>query len=107
MNEKVKLTKEQAIVIEDIKKYRVPENTITTHFNCGLGGWVDEYISLNGMPLDTLIRALYIGYEVEQTVEEQLKDYYESIMRYDHIEEAEVFKSVLNIIGMKVKGINA
>ncbi|MNJ00378.1 hypothetical protein D3C73_1596900 [compost metagenome] len=73
---------------------------------------------MKDVDLDTLIRALYIGYEVEQTVEEQLKETYDQVMNKvsseNHPETNEFWngqaagiENALNIIGMKVKGINA
>ncbi|MCF2717849.1 hypothetical protein LWE69_11725 [Paenibacillus sp. UKAQ_18] len=38
--------------------------------------WVAPCDVLNGVPLDTIIRALYIGYEVELTIEEKLLEIY-------------------------------
>jgi hypothetical protein len=35
--------------------------------------------ALNGLPLDTLIRALYVGYDVEKSPEEKLADYIEEV----------------------------
>lgn len=75
-------------------------------------GWANDCQGLNGMDLDVLIRAIYIGYE-ELTVEEQLHNAY--IKPDDEDTKDDIFyneafndgfRAVLNIIGMKIKGIN-
>ena len=61
MSEKVKITRDQA---EALKKF--PENKksdiVRQHI---VGRWLNEYITLNHLNTDELIKALYIGYEVE------------------------------------------
>src|SRR5699024_10052949 len=65
MSEKVKLTKEQAEAIEYIR-----ENSIDANMNLQInGGWDDKRSVLGSLSLDEFIRALYIGYEVEETFE--------------------------------------
>lgn len=60
--EKVKLTREQAEEIEIRNKGFAKEETIKNH----IFGW--SYIEcLNELTLDEMIRALYIGYEIEET----------------------------------------
>ncbi|TQS00071.1 hypothetical protein [Paenibacillus ottowii] len=73
--DKVILTKAQAKAIELWKEERSDiEGLVRKHVT---EVWVwEEMKPLNGMPLDKLIRALYIGYEVEQTMEEKLLELY-------------------------------
>jgi hypothetical protein len=81
MSEKVKITKEQAEAIEHLlntpfcDKYKNnPECIISTHANNKANRnnwWIGKSTPLNDMTLDTLIRALYIGYEVEKSNEEK------------------------------------
>jgi hypothetical protein len=73
MSEKVKITKEQAEAID-----MVLNNPFHSRWDVVIGihakdscAWSEGAKALNGMPLDTLIRALYIGYEVELTPEEK------------------------------------
>ncbi|MGM7719398.1 hypothetical protein [Metabacillus sp. Hm71] len=78
--EKVKLTKEQAQAIE-IAKTNISVSMGAELENIILGNannreWLHEYKPLNGMDLETLIKAVYIGYEVELTPEEQILDFY-------------------------------
>ena len=64
---KVKITQEQARAIEERKRTNLLDLSIIHHVN---GKWkgATNYV-LNDLTLDELIRALYIGYEVEETFE--------------------------------------
>ena len=105
------LSQKKAIDILLSDPYYTPEVIVNHHAKDNLQRWDDGCEPLNGMPLDTLIRALYRPEDItiRQTIEEQLLDYFEiqqkaqSAMQ-DRTEVA--VKKVLNIIGMKVKGIN-
>jgi hypothetical protein len=72
--EKVILTKQQAEALEKAKEYNYREvivaQKVTEHINKSFlyGATIKE------IPLDTLIRALYIGYEVEQTEQEKIQE---------------------------------
>jgi hypothetical protein len=75
MSEKVKVTKEQAKAIEYLlsKKSSYHGNisqVVKDHAECNCD-WCGDSSYINLMPLDTLIRALYIGYEVEKSNEEK------------------------------------
>jgi hypothetical protein len=102
MSEKVKLTAEQAKKIIQLQKDYTNERTVS------------EFITTNPaarkeLTLDTLIRALYIGYEVEETPEERIKE------TFERFESSEVgrevgfaggIKFVLNELGIKIDGVN-
>ncbi|MDN4085939.1 hypothetical protein [Paenibacillus polymyxa] len=70
---------------------------------------------LNGVPLDTIIRALYIGYEVRKTMEERMKEAFDEITAHDgcfcgeSVAEANGFHAgfitALKIAGIEVPGI--
>ncbi len=62
--EKVKITQEQADAIEAVQD-REKVRSMIIRWHTGRGRWVDDEESLNELELDDLIRALYIGYEVE------------------------------------------
>ena len=64
--EKVKLTQEQADTIEDLKKKYSSEQIVGTNVR---GRVHNRPVKLAELNLDTLIRALYIGYEIEETFE--------------------------------------
>lgn len=74
--EKVKLDREAAEALELMKAKGAPLNEIVERHVCSdliiVNGW--ENVRL--LPTDTLIRALYIGYEVEQTPEDKVRELY-------------------------------
>jgi hypothetical protein len=107
MYEKVKLTKAQSEAIDSVyaAQHWSPQEFIAQHA-VNSNQWVKPCDVLNEMELDTLIRAFYIGYEVQMSPEEGIKDYYDSLNRYDKCEEAEVVKKTFNILKIKIKGVN-
>jgi hypothetical protein len=79
--------------------------------------WSSELAPLNSLSLDSMIRALYIGYEVEKTPEEKIKELFDSYgpqltgFRAGHHEPDDErvqmgIKLTLDKLGMKVEGIN-
>ena len=72
MSEKVKLQKEVIEVIETMTATGAPLNEIVERHIHGDHLRVNGYGLIEQMSTDTLIRALYIGYEVEETPEERL-----------------------------------
>lgn len=75
--------------------------------------WSSELAPLNTLSLDTLIRALYIGYEVEKTPEEKVKELFDSYgpnsrgKREPSDGRVQVgIRLTLNTLGMIVEGIN-
>jgi len=103
MIEKVKLPRDVAEVIE---RYRglgcTNEGFVHDHIKSGIYHAQDA--ALSGFNLDTLIRALYIGYEVEEIPEDMLLRYYENLAEKYNGQIA--IKAALNILGIKVKGVN-
>lgn len=66
--EKVVITQEQANAIEWVMKFSDKSSTVEEHIEYRLeeSGWkLDDLKPLNELSTDYLIRALYIGYEVE------------------------------------------
>src|SRR5699024_9714190 len=87
--EKVKVTREIADAIKFGIKHHSKDDIVRAHTN--VKGWrlVCELKPLRHMPLDRLIKALYIGYEVEETfkVGDWVVDVYEGITRIDSKEK--------------------
>src|SRR5699024_8339131 len=67
MSEKVKLTREQAEAVEIRRNMNMFENSIKCHITGQFKG--DSNKALAELSLDEFIRALYIGYEVEESYE--------------------------------------
>jgi hypothetical protein len=75
--EKAKLTKQQAEKLELAKEYNLREMIVEQKTLGDIGNSLLYGTTLKEMPLDTLIRALYIGYEVEQTEQEKIQELWE------------------------------
>lgn len=115
--EKVKLTKKQAEALEQLRSEWSKGAIIRTHVE---SSWtISKYRPLNELSIEELAKALINGYEVEQTPEEKLREYYElsNFLRYDKedlvptvrqrmIGEQMGVRKTLNILGIKVEGIN-
>ncbi len=69
MANKVILTKEQAKSVENVLRRAGNKVFIIRMHDKAHEPWVNNEASLNGISTDTLIRALYIGYEVQPTFE--------------------------------------
>lgn len=72
-----------------------------------------ERSAANTMSNDDFIAALYLGYEIEKTPHEKLREYYGNLDRrplavtsYDWY-EARGIERALAILGIKVEGVNA
>ena len=112
VSDKVKLTKEQANAIKwafESPTSWTKETLIASHVGGSLN--YDKVKPLHDIHLDTLIRALYIGYEVEETQEEKLLKKFKTGWLASSDEDYDFsyrngIKDALDIIGMKVKGIN-
>lgn len=69
MTEKVKLTREQAEAIKELKKRKFDDDVIvhnTVFYQVTERERDTLYTALKDIHLDSLIRALYIGYEIEE-----------------------------------------
>lgn len=106
--EKVIVTKEVAKGIEHLRSVGKTNGEIVKVIAEYGNFWCSSKCSeLNETPLDTVIKALYIGYEVEKTPEEKVAVYYEELRReYEHDAMAAVH-STLNLLGIKIEGVNA
>lgn len=114
--EKVILPREVARAIERLKGFGDDADMVETHVK-NPNGWVADPI-LNGLPLETFISALYIGYEIEKSPEDNLRDYFEKVKddrRFSGIYPAQRFRdgkmegihATLNILGIKIEGVNS
>ncbi|MFS0562551.1 hypothetical protein AB1K91_17635 [Terribacillus sp. 179-K 1B1 HS] len=74
--EKVTVSREVAEALTVLLQDEIPESIVEGH-TYSLFGYNDRFSALNGLPLDTLIRALYLGYEIQLTPEEELAEFIE------------------------------
>jgi hypothetical protein len=58
---------------------------------------------LNRMPLETIIKALYVGYEIEQSPEDLARDFYNSVVIHGN---GHIIRHTLNLLNIKISGIN-
>lgn len=102
------LSKEQAEALKDVLKTKeLKTNVVTGHLD--VNNWRSDWSPLNDLSLDTLIRALYIGYEVEKTPEAIIWEEYQ--YQRDPNEAAndsfaDGMKFVIDTLNIKIKGIN-
>lgn len=106
--DKAILTKAQAEAIDAIQaaQHWTMEAFVRSHV-AEPHQWKKPCDVLNGMPLDTLIRAFYVGYEVEQTIEEKLLEMYREGLPYRAAPDVksafrEGMKKACEIAGIKV-----
>lgn len=109
----VTLTKEQAEAIAHLRTlpaYKTDDALLIAHAETVMGDsrWVDS--SLNDLTMDTFARAILNGFDIQKTPEEEVKTFF---WLYDEIGddyEEGIRKGalrMLEIYGIKVKGVNA
>lgn len=113
--EKAQLTQEQIDALEiALRDRQSAVNVVRTHMNGMTNnvcyGWSADRVALNQLDLDTVIRALYIGYERKLTKEELVKEYYRDqfvntpINKQDKATSAII--KTLNFLGVQIEGVN-
>ncbi|MEK4970740.1 hypothetical protein MKX29_24350 [Cytobacillus sp. FSL R7-0696] len=120
--DKPKLTAEQAKALEALRnvwssggKFLGGRQIIKEKLD---GGWtVPDFAPANSIDDDDFIAALYIGYEIEQSPEEKLREYYvcqeqsyhDSVgtERIEHLAKVVAIRNTLAILGIQIEGINA
>ncbi|PNQ83098.1 hypothetical protein [Paenibacillus sp. F4] len=112
--DKAILTQAQAEAVNLLKKVHPESSIVRMHVEYPKK-WSKDFEGVNGMELDLLIRALYIGYEVEQTLEEKRYEAFDEITDHDgcfcgeSVAEANGFHAgfitALKIAGIEVPGI--
>lgn len=117
MSENVKLSRkvDEAIAVA-IKDYASKEVIVRNKARGDV--FPEKYDELNDVNLDTLIRALYIGYEVEETPEEKVREFYRHHYEfgnkttngvYGHLEDRIKYETVIEVLEMlniKIEGVN-
>jgi|GEM_PF-2673191 len=114
--EKVKLNQEQAEALEYVINRNNEKEIILAHAN-DPEGWLDKAAPLKSLDFDVLVKALYNGYEIEQTPEDKLLEVYKKyesaglqewhpISRERHHLICQGIKLAVDTLGLKIKGIN-
>ena len=85
--DRVKVSKEQAEALEKYTSNSIDDKQhLIRHYMGYSEAWNDAYVPLRDMGFDNFVIALYVGYEVELTKEEQLAKYFKSL-REEHSKE--------------------
>jgi hypothetical protein len=112
--DKVKITRKQAEVLEtELKSSHIQGDKskfVKMYVNLGDDDWEQGY-PLTCLDKDTLIRALYIGYEVEETPEDKVLKYFKSLKSGEDWETANYQNAcgvvmTLDLLNIKIEGIN-
>jgi hypothetical protein len=115
------LTKEQAKAMEAILKTIESGDVMTLStkakavaYKLDDYGFVGSRREADSISDDDFIAALYIGWEVEQTPEEKVREYYERSKPTGHHCEMQpgdfkvmAIRHTLNLLGIKIEGVNA
>lgn len=111
MSEKVKLRKHVAESLDHICG-----DPFNTNLYSRLMTYRNEFQTVsNGIDLDTIMQALVLGYEVEETPEERIKRIFDrSVIEHgdigcqlDSYTTKILTVEILNILGKKIEGVNA
>ncbi|MCM3763481.1 hypothetical protein [Neobacillus niacini] len=111
--EKVMLSKEEAQALESALEISggVPSNVVQWHSQ---DLWEGERSVLNDLDIDTVCRALYVGYEVEPGPEEKLLKHFQDQgvfkKKYPateyHSGHMDGIRLTLDLLNIQIKGIN-
>jgi hypothetical protein len=106
-NGKVTVSREVAESIEKARQHHDNEWFVDGYYS----GAVSAYPGLFGLPLDTLIRALYVGYEVEKTPEEKVFEYLANLDResesyFNHSQTQDQYKAQANAVRCVLELLN-
>lgn len=108
---KVKLPREVADAIERLRNDGYSEYQIAWNV-CNVKYPHRDLSKLDGLNGDTILRALYIGYEVESTPEDKVKEYYEqqvNVLSKDQFKQDNTpyaIRMVLDLLEIQIKGVN-
>jgi hypothetical protein len=115
------LTKEQAKAMEEIieaiedpSEYGVFDSKVSViQYKLSRSGFSRGRRAANELADSVFIDALYYGWEVEQTPEEKVREYYERSKPVGHHCEMQpgdfkvmAIKHTLNLLGIKIEGVN-
>lgn len=114
--EKLKVKKEVFESLNVAKMYNSTENIIKEHIKCN-NDWEGGCEGINGMDIFDLCKALFVGYELEETPEEKILESYKNAVelldsKLNNLPEGymqgtkDCTEFILDTLGIKIKGIN-
>ncbi|WP_342557322.1 hypothetical protein [Lysinibacillus sp. FSL P4-0201] len=105
--DKVKVSRDVADALDHVTRTFSNEAIIYAHVTKPEGWLLDENQALNRISLDMLIRALYIGYEVNETPVERFNYFYDKYSQSDILFEKYFLSGMLAVakwFDLPVKG---
>lgn len=105
--DKVKVSREIANSLDYVTRTFSNEAIIYAHVKEPNSWALDKNRALNGLELDTLIRSLYIGYEVEETPVEKFNYFYDKYSQSNLMFEKDFLGGMLAVakwFDLPVKG---
>lgn len=114
MTQKVQVSREVADAINKRLEWDTPAEIVN---RSARNGWEERgnnsvgILNARNTDLDTLIRALYYGYEVDETPEEKWSRYLENLRSHSFIPvcvaRANTIEEMAKDFGLKIEGVNA
>jgi len=101
--EKVMLSKQEAEALEAALELNGGDRSGVSQYHGVKGLWEGNRKPLNDLDLETINCALYVGYEVEESPEEKVKEYYDYLLVPDN---KMIVKATLTLLNIYIKGIN-
>ena len=111
--EKVTVKREVAEAIEFQLMGRSAEEIVCSKATQlkGCGEFTNSSAVLNDISMETLVRALYVGYEVEKTPKQELVEIYRYYRKEayspDMTAYADGIARAVNTLGISIEGVNA
>lgn len=103
--EKVKLPRDVADTIEKLRGVNTSNQDILYKFAWDTENGYPELVSYAAYYFDTFISAIVNGYEVEETPEEKIWNFYHTKAACD-MHPHHAIQHVLNILNIKIDGVN-
>jgi hypothetical protein len=97
---KVMISKDEAVALESALEVNGGDKANVVHWHAQ-DLWDGKRAPLNDLDLDTVCTALYVGFEIEASPEENVLAYY-----ITNSLNASVIEDVLDLLNIEIKGIN-
>ncbi|EME72202.1 hypothetical protein OZL92_17440 [Bacillus sonorensis] len=102
------ITKEQAEAFEKLREQYTDEEIVIKYIESELDLFDSGCACLYDLGFTDFLAALINGYEVEKTPEEKVREYYESYGGSPSaMERKEAVQDTLDLLGIKIEGVNA
>lgn len=112
--EKAILPRNVAQAIERIRERREGERTLFNYPNIALNAprsedysIINTYVNQNEDNFKNYFNALVNGYEIDKNPDEKVRDQYHYYKSHDLHVSANAFEEVLNLLGIRIEGVNA